>query len=83
MNVNSIHTYARVQRLGKMIVSMDANFGLPRQQDRVFLHGHLFFYDQTVTDEYASQQRFISHKVYLLIFHRCQCIPLAINYVFV
>ena len=75
MNVNSIHTYARVQGLGRMIVSMDAIFGLPRkkaagQSIRAPLHGHLFFYDQTVIDEYvesAFQQRFTSHKVYVLI----------------
>ena len=56
-----------------MIVSIDAIFGLPRKKSagesvRAPLHGHLFFHDQTVVDEYvesASKHKFTSHKVHV------------------
>ena len=51
-----------------MIVSMDAIFGLPRKKSagssvRGLLHGHIYFYDQTVVDEFVEHSSFKSEKV--------------------
>ena len=61
------------QGSGKMILSMDAIFGLPRKKAagesvRPPLHGQLFFHDQDLVDEYVRSVntiKYSSDKVYL------------------
>ena len=62
---------------------MDALFGLPRKKAagdslRPPLHGHLFFEDQDIVDEYvnsASKMKSSSTKVYILL--QCMYISMA------
>ena len=60
-NYNAIYVFAYClfQGSGKVIVSMDAIFGLPRKKAagesvRQPLHGHLFFDEQSQVDKYVS-----------------------------
>lgn len=60
----SIHGYMHahihcMQKSGSMIMSMDGLFGLPRKKSagssfRDAIHGHLFFGEQAVVDEYVA-----------------------------
>ena len=56
-----------MQTAGKVIISMDAIFGLPRrkkagQKFRDSLHGHLWFTDQYDVDKYVSSSHHKSEK---------------------
>ena len=64
------------QGSGKMMLSVDAIFGLPRKKTagesvRPPLRGELFFLDQDLVDECVSSAntiKYSSHKVYQTIF---------------
>ena len=65
-----------MQESGNLILSMDGLFGLPRKKSagesfRDAIHGHLFFGEQTLVDEYvALASASVKHrkpKVYILL----------------
>ena len=72
INHNNYALY--IQGRGKMIVSMDAIFGLPRKKAaggsvRAPLHGSIYFYDQMTVDECietSSKQKYKHQKVSIL-----------------
>ena len=72
MILPNLYHSIQLQDTGKVIISMDALFGLPRKKAaggslRPPLHGHLFFEDQDIVDEYvngASKMKSSSTKVY-------------------
>ena len=66
--LRNIITYGYFQGIGSVIVSMDAIFGLPRKKSagssvRGPLHGHIYFHDQAVVDEFVEHSSFKSEKV--------------------
>ena len=67
------YSYILLQKSGQVVLSMDALFGLPRKKSaghslREAIHGHLFFRDQSLVDEFVAltqSKHNKSQKVYI------------------